>query len=175
MTRLLLLLLVTAAFSACTRATTRPPAPVTPFVERDGYVFAVVELIDGCAEASGAGGTHWSFRVAGSTHVLHGGGHGLFADLPLSYTGETLAEVPVDRRFFVAQVAMGTQLRRHGLGVWCPDRSDYTGDVVALGRASGHADARARLAEVARTGVIADPIELRDTPVPPSLLPATTR
>jgi hypothetical protein len=164
MTRWLLLLLTIAAFTGCMSSTTKPPAPATPFVERDGYVFAVVELIDGCAEASGMGGTHWSFRVAGSTHVLHAGGHGVFGDIPLSYTGQTLDDVPVDRRYFVAQVAMGTTLRRHGLGIWCPDRRDYTGDVVALGRASGLADARARLAEVAQTGVIADPIPLSDTP-----------
>jgi hypothetical protein len=115
MTRLRLLA-IAAICASC--STTKPPPPATPFVERHGHVFAVVELIDGCAEASGLGGTHWSFRVAGSTQVFHGGGHGVFADIPLSYTGETLADVPEHRRYFIAQLVMGATPARHGLGIW---------------------------------------------------------
>lgn len=165
-----LLLVIATLATSC--ATPNPPAPATPFVTRNGHIFAVVELIDGCAEASGMGGTHWTFRVVGSTEVFHGGGHGVFADIPLSYTGEILADVPESRRTFVAQVVMGATPARHGLGIWCPDRGDYTGDVVALGRASGPADARARLAETARTGVIADPITFGNAPPWPSAVAA---
>ena len=158
-----MLVVVLGAWTAC--ATAGPPARPTEapkvFVERQGYVYAVVELVDVCVEASGLGGTHWSFRVVGGHDVLHGGGHGVFADDALpGFTGQTVAELPAERRYFVAQVALGTRLARHGLGIWCPDRTDYSGDVTALGRASGLADARARLAEVGRTGVLADPIAL---------------
>jgi hypothetical protein len=156
----LLLLLLLFAVPPCTKREPRdtPEAP-TPFVQRDGHTYAVVELLDWCVEGSNLGGTHWWFRVVGTEQLLHGGGHGLFADYDLLwFDGHTLADVPMQRRYFVAKVVLGSP--RRGVIDWCAEGPEYTGDILELGLANGLADARLRVVEAARMGMLADPIEI---------------
>jgi len=167
--RWIVLLLV--ACDLCARLPAPSPVAIAscpgPFVERDGHTYAVVRAVGVVGEASNLGGVHWTFLVDGAEDVLHGGGHGMFrpvkGELP---DGPSLRLEPYDHqavaptRYLVAEVVLRPPTiidAGWGLGAL----PSYTGSVVALGPAEDLAEARARLARLARTGgPLADPVPI---------------
>jgi len=154
---------------ACTPAPSAASAASPgPFVRRDGHIYAVVRVEDVYVEqCTNLGGVHWTFSVDGAEDVLHGGGHGLHSlstELPDWHCGDIgncYDQALSGPRYFVAEVALGTSQAVYDPCARSRDLPRSTGKVIALGHADNLADARARLAQLARTGgPIADPIRI---------------
>lgn len=138
----------------------RAPLPAAallanPIISADGRQYAIVKLAQTIPEAcTDMGGTDWMFTVEGmpADFLLHGGGHGIFAE------GSTLPSVTnqdaVTADYYVAEV----QLATHGkisIRLHCNGNRELMSDgsVLVVAPARSLDDARSKLAAVTRAGL----------------------